>query len=202
MQYCQIHTLLAAALAFVFVLGVSPSSGFASDDYFGDGDGHQGPKSVAAAEVVNAYSRVAVDVAVDDTSIEVADGTKFSSGDLVLLWQVNGYSTPASGDQTEIDLAGQAVGRFEFARVDSVLVNVLGLRDPMNNAFSAATSQVVFVPEYTDVRDDHATQSEVLEKVLCVVWPMAISMVSVAGPRPLYSQDISKIVPPPHMSAG
>jgi hypothetical protein len=156
MQYCQIHTLLAAALAFVFVSGVSPSSGFASDDYFGDGDGHHGPKSVAAAEVVNAYSRVAVDVAVDDTSIEVADGTKFSSGDLVLLWQVNGYSTPASGDQTEIDLAGQAVGRFEFARVDSVSLNVLGLRDPMNNAFSAATSQVVFVPEYTDVTVDVA----------------------------------------------
>jgi hypothetical protein len=121
MQYRQLRKLLAAAVAFVLVLGVSPSAGFAADDYFGDGDGHHGSKSVTAPEVVNAYSRVAVDVATDDTSIEVADGTKFNSGDLVLVWQVNGYSTPASGDQTEIDLSGQAVGRFEFARVDSVL---------------------------------------------------------------------------------
>ena len=111
---------------------------------------------MTAPEVVNVYSRVAVDVAVDDTSIEVADGTKFNSGDLVILWQVNGYSTPASGDQTEIDLSGQAVGRFEFARVDSVLGNVLGLHDPMNNVFPAANSQAVFVPEYTDVTVDVA----------------------------------------------
>lgn len=100
MQYRQLRKLLAAAVALVLVLGASPSAGFAADDYFGDGDGHHGSKSVTAPEVVNAYSRVAVDVAVNDTSIEVADGTKFNSGDLVFVWQVNGYSTPASGDQT------------------------------------------------------------------------------------------------------
>ena len=109
---------------------------------------------MAASEVVNTYSGVAVDVAVDDTTVEVADGTKFTAGDLVMLWQVNGYATPASGDQSEIDLSGQSVGRFELARIDSVLGNALQLRDAMNNAFAAANSQVVFIPEYTDVTVD------------------------------------------------
>ncbi|MBW2188121.1 MAG: hypothetical protein JRG93_00840 [Deltaproteobacteria bacterium] len=156
MQDRHVRELLAAVVVAVCVVGGSPSAGLASDDSFGDGDGHHGPKSVTAQEVVNAYSRLAVDAAVNDVSIEVADGTKFNSGDLVIVWQVNGYSTPASGDQTEIVLSGQAVGRFELARIDSVLGNVLTLHDAMNNAFAAANSQVVFVPEYTDVTVDVA----------------------------------------------
>ena len=112
----------------ICVLASRPSIGSALDDYFGDGDGHHGAKSVTTTEVINEYSRVAVDVAVNDTSITVVDGTKFVAGDLVLLWQVDGYSTPASGDQSEIDLTGQPVGRFELARVDFVLGNDLVLR--------------------------------------------------------------------------
>ena len=156
MWYREFSRLLVAGLVFGLIWGGSPSEGAASDDYFGDGDGHYGAKSVSAPEVVNAYSAVAVDVVVDDVSIEVADGTKFTAGDLAVVWQVNGYATPASGDQSEIDLTGQPVGRFEFVRVDSVVGNVLGLHDPMNNAFAAANSQVVFVPEYTDVTVDAA----------------------------------------------
>jgi hypothetical protein len=128
MRYRQVCTLLVVAVA--FVLAGTNSAALASDDYFGDGDGHHGAKSVTAPEVVNAYSALAVDVVEGDMSIEVADGTKFTAGDLAIVWQVNGYATPASGDQTEIDLAGQPVGRFEFLRVDSVVGNVLGLRDP------------------------------------------------------------------------
>jgi cysteine-rich repeat protein len=156
MRYRQLRTLLAAIGACVFALSTCPSTSLASDDYFGTGDGHHGTKSVSGPEVVNAYSGLVVDVSVGDTSIEVADGAKFVPGDLVMLWQVNGYSTPPSGDQTEIDLSAQAVGRFELARVDFVLGNSLVLRDSMSSAFTAVNTQVVFVPEYTDVTVDAA----------------------------------------------
>ncbi len=153
MQYRQVRTWVFFAVA-IGAVGAAPSTGFASEDYFGSGDGHHGSKSVSAPEVVNAYSRLTLDVAADDTSVQVADGTKFTDGDLILLWQVNGYATPASGDQIEIDLAGQAAGRFEFARIESVAVDVLVLGDAIINSFDAANTQVVFVPEYTEVTVD------------------------------------------------
>jgi cysteine-rich repeat protein len=147
----QLRLLKWTAAIVGVVCGASASNALASDDYFGNGDGHHGAKTVSAEEVVNAYSRLATDVAVDDASLEVVDGSKFAAGDLVLVWQVNGYATPTSGDQNDIDLDAIDVGRFELARVDSVVVNVLRLRDVMTQAFPAASSQVVFVPEYTDV---------------------------------------------------
>lgn len=164
MRYRQSRTLLATIGACVFVLGISPSAGLASDDYFGAGDGHHGTKSVSGPEVVNTYSGLAVDVSVDDPSIEVADGTRFASGDLVMLWQVNGYSTPASGDQTEIDLSGQTVGRFELARVDVVLGNSLVLWDSMNNPFAAANTQLVFIPSTRGRFATTASQTEIRPK--------------------------------------
>ena len=152
----QFRASILSLTVAVCVLVLRPSLSSASEDYFGNGDGHHGAKSVVAAEVLNRYSRVAVDMAVDDTSVTVVDGSKFSAGDLVLLWQVGGYATPASGDQTEIDLTGEAVGRFELARVGSVLGNDLLLSDAVSHPFAAAHTQVVFVPEYTDVIVDAA----------------------------------------------
>ncbi|MEM9731499.1 MAG: hypothetical protein AAF997_23190, partial [Myxococcota bacterium] len=142
-------TILRLALFFAIV--TSPTSALAAEDYFGAGDGHHGAKVVAGDEVVNAYSALTADVSVDDTILQVADGTKFAAGDLVLVWQVNGHAVPASGDQTDIDLSTESVGTFEFARVESVSTNILLLLDPMVSAFPAANTQVVFVPEYTEV---------------------------------------------------
>ena len=156
MEHRRFRILIATVAVALCVLGVSPSVGFASADYFGDGDGHHGSKAVTGPETVNAYSKVAADVAVNDTSVEVADGAKFSPGDLIMLWQVNGFATPLSGEQSEIDLAGQAVGRFELARVAAVIGDVLVLHGAMKNTFTAANSQVVFIPEYSSVSIDAA----------------------------------------------
>jgi hypothetical protein len=73
-------SILSLALAICAPV-LYPSLGSASDDCFGSGDGHHGAKSVAAAEVIHRYSRVAFEVAVDDTSVSVADGSKFSAGE-------------------------------------------------------------------------------------------------------------------------
>ncbi|MEM7137552.1 MAG: hypothetical protein AAF500_13280 [Myxococcota bacterium] len=132
------------------VLGATAPAA-ASEDYFGLGDGHHGAKVVSGVEVVNAYSRLAADVAVGEDTIDVADGSRFAAGDLVLVWQVNGQPVPASGDQTEIDLASGPVGQFEFARVEGVAANTLTLADSMVNPFAQVNSQVIFVPEFTDV---------------------------------------------------
>ncbi|MGB8330735.1 MAG: hypothetical protein WCE62_11465 [Polyangiales bacterium] len=153
MQYRPLRTSISV-LAQLCLIGASPAVGFAAEDYFGHGDGHHGSRVVAGPEVVNAYSGLAVDLAAGATTVQVADGTKFSPGDLVLVWQVNGLAIPDSGDQSEVDLSGQLVGRFELARVDSILGNVLHLRDAMTGGFPAANSQVVFIPEYSDVTID------------------------------------------------
>ena len=141
-------TALATTVSSVAAL---PALARAAEDSFAHGDGHHGPKIVSGVEVVNAYSKVAADVAARDIAIEVADGTKFNAGDLILVWQVNGHPTPSSGDTSEIALSESAAGRFELARVDTVSDQTLELRDPMVNGFAAMNSQVVLVPEYTDV---------------------------------------------------
>ncbi|MEM7434294.1 MAG: cell envelope biogenesis protein OmpA, partial [Myxococcota bacterium] len=148
MRIAVLQTSLCIALG--AVLGATAPAA-ASEDYFGLGDGHHGTKVVSGVEVVNTYSRLANDVLAGDDTIAVADGSRFATGDLVLVWQVNGQPLPTSGDQTEIDLSSGPVGQFEFARVEGVAANTLTLADPMVNAFAQAHSQAIFVPEYTDV---------------------------------------------------
>ena len=108
----------------VVALGIACSwvpSARAELDSFGLGDGHDGPLNVTApGMVVNAYAALAADVAAGATGVGLADATGFAAGDLVLLWQSVGYPVPTSGDATPIDLTGDPVGRWEFARVTAV----------------------------------------------------------------------------------
>jgi MYXO-CTERM domain-containing protein len=70
----------------------------------------------------------------------------------VLLHQSTGLMpVPASGDALPLHLASGTVGRFEFARVASVSSGVLALTAPLRHGYPAGATQVVSVPEYTQL---------------------------------------------------
>ncbi|RYE74050.1 MAG: hypothetical protein EOO74_12145, partial [Myxococcales bacterium] len=169
----------AASIAVAMVATAEPGVARAEADTFGLGNGHNGPKSIAAGnENINTYAPVATDVAVGATSItvgallqnEAATPAPFAAGDLVLVWRATGVA-PAeavSGSSTRINLAGALattstpnvnraglVGRYEFARVTATAVEGTGFRltldKPMLQEFTRGVSQVVRVPEYTTV---------------------------------------------------
>jgi MYXO-CTERM domain-containing protein len=126
----------------------------AGPDYFSTGDGHSGVLTVAAGQsvTVNSYTGLAVDVAAAATTITVDDAAAVQAGDLVMLWQAAGLADPGTAtEQNTVDITGTNVGRFEFARVVSKNdgTDTIVLVDPLTNSFSAASTQVVLVPEYS-----------------------------------------------------
>jgi hypothetical protein len=122
----------------------------------GEGNGSAGPKDVPSGNAsVNFYAEVASDIAAGASKITVQNTTgtgSWAAGQLILVWQVAGLPSATSGDATPIALTDQ-VGRYEFARVQSVADAELTLSQPLSNmsAYAAAASQVIFVPEFTNV---------------------------------------------------
>jgi hypothetical protein len=101
--------------------------------------------------IVNAYTSVVASAVTGATSVDVADSSAFQVGDLVLLWQAVGLTGAVSGDQGALSLAAGSVGHHETARVASVTPGHVVFETPLAQAYPASVSQIVRVPEYTDV---------------------------------------------------
>ncbi|WP_304466074.1 Ig-like domain-containing protein [Vitiosangium sp. GDMCC 1.1324] len=147
---------LSAALC---VLALGATAALAEPDSFGVGDGHNGPLTVAGSgTVINSYAPVTASLVIGATSIPipigacVGDPTCFTAGDLVLVYQTTGLAPTTSGDQTAVDLSTDPVGRWEFARLAAVTTApALELTAPLVHAYTANVTQVIRVPEYTNV---------------------------------------------------
>ena len=136
------------------VLGVLPVAVRAEPDAFGLGNGQHGSLRVGSAGfVINDATALTAEASAGATELSVADASAFHAGELVLVLQMGEElsfdALRAAVD--ELDARGSGAGRWELARLSEVSAGVLRLRAPLVRRF-AAVSQVVRVPEYTDVR--------------------------------------------------
>ncbi|MBN1205286.1 MAG: hemagglutinin [Myxococcaceae bacterium] len=137
-----------------FLLGLLVARGaLAEPDAFGFGTGRSGLLRVEAPDtVINRYGLLTAPAEAGAKVLTVSNASAFVAGELVLLHQSTGLLPgPASGEQSAISLAGRAVGRFEYARVGTVAAGTLQLTGPLRYGYAASVTQVVSVPEYTDV---------------------------------------------------
>ncbi len=140
-------------------LALGSTAALAEPDSFGLGDGHSGALSVTTAGsiIINSYVPVTGPLAPGDSSIPVGtctgDASCFKAGDLVMVLQTTGLvPAPGSGDTSTLHLTGaNPVGRWEFARLASVSGTTLTLTAPLIYDYAANVTQVIRVPEYTDV---------------------------------------------------
>jgi hypothetical protein len=146
------------------VLGLSPLAVRAEPDTFGLGNGQHGSLQVRnPGVVINASTALTAGASVGATELRVEDASAFAAGELVLVLQV-GDALPfellrAAVD--ELDARDSGAGRWELARLAEVGTGVLRLSAPLVNRF-ASVSQVVRVPEYTDVRITNAASLRAL----------------------------------------
>lgn len=106
----------------------------------------------SASGIINHYAAV---VDFDGCSdIEVDNASKFSSGDLVLIIQmqgaeINGSNVTSYGQVTSYGSAGL----YEFGRVEWISGNHIWLRNKLVNVYDLNGSlQIVYVPEYKNVK--------------------------------------------------
>lgn len=137
---------------FLFFVLFAAGTVRAEPDTFGLGTGKDGSLRIdSGSRIVNRYARLTADAAVGASELSVSDIKGFAAGDLVLVHQSTGIAAPDSGNQKPVSLAGGQVGRIEYARVASVSPGVLRLSAPLLYAHPGNLSQVVWVPEYTDL---------------------------------------------------
>ena len=102
--------------------------------------------------VVNSYASVTADAASGATHLTVDSTLGFAAGRLVLVVRVGGLtSAPPSGSQAPLSLDATDVGLFGLARLKGVAPGSLELATPLDVAVTAGRTQLVSVPEYTDV---------------------------------------------------
>jgi hypothetical protein len=125
----------------------------AEPDTFGLGTGRDGILRVDQPNtVINHAGQLTAAAAAGTKKLTITNVTAFTAGELVLVHQSLGLlPAPASGDQSRINLDSSPVGRFEYARVEFVGNGSLQLTAPLQYSYAANVSQVVNVPEYTDV---------------------------------------------------
>ncbi|PTL76674.1 hemagglutinin [Vitiosangium sp. GDMCC 1.1324] len=136
------------------VLALLPAAVRADADVFGLGNGQHGALDVVEAGVViNASTPLTAEAPAGATELGVADESAFAPGELVLVLQV-GDELPLDeyrkGGDT-LDVQDWGAGRWELARLLGVAPGVLRLEAPLLRRF-ALVSQVVRVPEFTEVR--------------------------------------------------
>ncbi len=142
----------------------SPTADAASGDAGQDagffGTGRSGPLALDGGPpmIVNLYAALTGAARAGDTGLIVGDSTGFAAGDLVLVWQATGLANVVSGSQTPVALAPTSVGHFEMARLANVSAMQLALSAPLAGSYQVAGSQVVQLPEYTDVTIPVASQ--------------------------------------------
>jgi Bacterial Ig-like domain len=147
------------ALCLLALASLVPGTAYAGRDSYGLGTGRSGALNVTGGmpTVVNTYTTLANNAAVGATTITVGSAMGFAMGDLVMVFRATGplMSVPAAPPMgmpaPAIDLSANAVGRWELARIASTAGATLTLDEPLVNAFDAAGTQVIRVPEYTTV---------------------------------------------------
>ncbi len=146
--------------AVLCVLALGSTAALAEPDTFGLGTGRDGTLTVSTAgtNYINSYAPVTGPLAAGDTLVPVGACTGetrcFAAGDLVLVLQTTGLvPEPASGEAAVIDLNGKykEVGRWEFARLDSVSPTSMTLTAPLAYDYAASVTQIIRVPEYTSL---------------------------------------------------
>jgi hypothetical protein len=139
----------------LFLLGLLAAGvALAEPDSFGLGTGRDGVLRVDQPDtIINRAGQLTVTAAAGTEKLTITNTTAFTAGELVLVHQSLGLlPEPASGDQSSINLESSPVGLFEYARVKFVVGASLQLTAPLQHSYAASVSQVVNVPEYTDVR--------------------------------------------------
>ncbi|MDZ4216723.1 MAG: DUF4215 domain-containing protein, partial [Candidatus Gracilibacteria bacterium] len=116
------------------------------------GDGSDGSLTVASLNtIVNNYAHLTADVVSGASSITVNDALAFTDNQEILILQMQ-------------DASGSNEGTYEFAQIDSIAVNTITLVNPLINGYAstpasanttaATITQIVQVPNYTDVTVD------------------------------------------------
>jgi len=149
--------LPAVGLLALLCVAVLAPAAHAEPDIFGLGNGQDNARTINTGTntVINAYAQVTATVPAGQSFIPVGATTGFEANDLVLVIQNTGLTpAPASGDQTPINMAGNTLGHWELARVQSVAGSQLNLSRPLTQSFPGTYSQVVMVPEYTTLTID------------------------------------------------
>lgn len=125
----------------------------AEPDTFGLGTGRSGPLRITTRDtVVNRYALLIASAPAGSRELTLADTSSFVAGELVLLHQSTDLTpAPASGEQAPILLDRGTVGHFEYGRVEAVAPGVIRLTAGLVHGFPARVTQVVSVPEFTDV---------------------------------------------------
>ncbi len=136
------------------VLALAPVAVRAEVDVFGLGNGQHGSLQVrTTGTVINDSTPLTAEALAGASELRVTDVSAFAAGELVLVLQM-GSDTALPGvveTDVSVELVGSGAGRWELARLASVAPGVLRLTAPLVNRF-ATVSQVVRVPEYSDVR--------------------------------------------------
>jgi hypothetical protein len=138
-----------------FLLGLLAAGvAMAEPDTFGLGTGRDGMLRVDQPNtVINRAGQLTATAASGTKELTISNANAFTAGELVLVHQSLGLlPAPASGEQRAINLDASPVGRFEYARVELVGSGSLRLTAPLQYSYAANVSQVVNVPEYTEVQ--------------------------------------------------
>ncbi|WP_257457482.1 adventurous gliding motility protein AgmC [Archangium lipolyticum] len=150
---------LAAVLC---VLALGSTAALAEPDSFGLGTGRDGAHTVTANGPVNSYAQVKMPLLKGDDTIEVGVCTGaprcFQEGDLVMVLQTTGIRSDApeaasgyAGPIVINDPTKFQVGLWELARLKSVTGTTLELTAPLIRDYPSNVTQVIRVPEYTDL---------------------------------------------------
>ncbi|MFL5349018.1 MAG: adventurous gliding motility protein AgmC, partial [Hyalangium sp.] len=125
----------------------------AEPDRFYLGSGRDGATVVSGADtVINRYAQVKAPIAPGDVAVLVDQPEGFAAGDLVMVLQTTGIVPSATpGDGSPVELARDAVGSWELARLLSVDADILYLSDRLIHSYAAGVTQIIRVPEFTTV---------------------------------------------------
>jgi hypothetical protein len=135
----------------LMALVLCASTALAGPDTFGLGTGRDGVLMIKEPRtVINRYAQVTGPLAPGDTVLTVTSTDGFAAGDLVMVLQTSGFlPEPQLGEP--LDLSDSPVGQWELARLDGAGGGLLKLRRPILHSYAASVTQVIRVPEYTDV---------------------------------------------------
>jgi hypothetical protein len=143
------------------LLTLTPAAARAEADVFGLGNGQHGPLQVRnEGVIINTSTPLTAEAPSGASELRVADVAGFAAGELVLVLQMGGEQPLEEYGKTGdvFDLKDSGAGRWELARLAGIEPGVLRLTAPLVGRF-AQVSQVVRVPEYTDVRLATSTSS-------------------------------------------
>jgi hypothetical protein len=135
------------------VIALCVSRAWAGPGIFDSGTGRDGALLVTEpGRIINRYTQATAPLATGDTSVFVSSTEGIAAGDLVMVLQTTGIvPEPRRGDPGPIDLKADPVGRWELVRVELASGTELRLTTPLEYAYAGLVTQVIRVPEYTDV---------------------------------------------------